>query len=116
MCQEIGHIFGLGHQDENFNDPPMGTCMDYASDPNPNQYPDSHDYAQLETIYAHLDGGSSGDGGGTASLGRKKSCRSDGVAGSDLTSPGELGKLVRQEGRYAIYERDFGHGNGVVTL
>lgn len=52
MCQEIGHDFGLHHQDESGAD--LNTCMDYADaldNPSPNQ----HDYQQLETIYAHLD-------------------------------------------------------------
>ena len=52
ICQEIGHDFGLGHQDESGAD--LNTCMDYASaldNPSPNQ----HDYDQLEAIYAHLD-------------------------------------------------------------
>jgi hypothetical protein len=52
MCQEVGHDFGLGHQDESGAD--LGTCMDYdrALD---NEHPNAHDYQQLETIYAHLD-------------------------------------------------------------
>ena len=33
MCQEVGHTFGLGHQDENFSNGNLGTCMDYTSDP-----------------------------------------------------------------------------------
>lgn len=53
MCQELGHTIGLGHQDESGAD--LGTCMDYAralDNPSPN----SHDYAQLVTIYGgHLD-------------------------------------------------------------
>ena len=52
ICQEIGHDWGLGHQDESGRD--LNTCMDYANaldNPNPN----AHDYAQLGTIYAHLD-------------------------------------------------------------
>ena len=53
MCQEIGHDFGLGHQDESGAD--LNTCMDYA-DALDNPRPNAHDYAQLEQIYAHLDG------------------------------------------------------------
>ena len=52
MCQEIGHDFGLTHQDESGAD--LNTCMDYADaldNPSPNQ----HDYEQLETIYKHTD-------------------------------------------------------------
>src|SRR3989338_10517536 len=33
MCQEIAHGFGLDHQDVNFSNPNLGTCMDYSSDP-----------------------------------------------------------------------------------
>lgn len=53
MCQEIGHTFGLTHQDESGAD--LNTCMDYSSaldNPSPNQ----HDYDQLVTSYSHLDG------------------------------------------------------------
>ncbi|HYX90403.1 MAG TPA: hypothetical protein VE782_02480, partial [Myxococcaceae bacterium] len=55
MCQEVGHTLGLDHQDENFNNPPLGTCMDYTSDPTPNQHPNQHDYDELQIIYSHLD-------------------------------------------------------------
>lgn len=54
-CQEIGHTFGLDHQDESFSNPNLGTCMDYTNDPSTNQHPNAHDYDQLATIYAHLD-------------------------------------------------------------
>ena len=52
ICQEIGHTWGLGHQDESGAD--LNTCMDYSNaldNPAPNQ----HDFDQLVTIYAHLD-------------------------------------------------------------
>ena len=39
MCQEIGHIVGLGHQDENFSNANLDTCMDYTSYPSTNQHP-----------------------------------------------------------------------------
>ena len=32
-CQEIGHDYGLGHQDENFNTDLTTSCMDYTSAP-----------------------------------------------------------------------------------
>src|SRR4029453_1923478 len=63
-CQEVGHTFGLDHQDENFTNANLGTCMDYTNDPSTNQHPNQHDYDQLEAIYAHLDGGGGGGGGG----------------------------------------------------
>lgn len=30
-CQEVGHTFGLGHQDETFGNANLGSCMDYSS-------------------------------------------------------------------------------------
>lgn len=54
-CQEIGHDFGLDHQDENFSNANLGTCMDYTNNPSTNQHPNQHDYDQLVTMYTHLD-------------------------------------------------------------
>ena len=48
VCQEVGHNFGLGHQDENFDNVNLNTCMDYTSDPASNQHPNNHDYWQLD--------------------------------------------------------------------
>jgi hypothetical protein len=54
MCQEVGHTFGLDHQDESGAD--LHTCMDYATNPDAdNTHPNYHDYEELATIYAHLD-------------------------------------------------------------
>jgi hypothetical protein len=54
ICQEIGHTFGLDHQDESGAD--FHTCMDYATNPDAdNMHPNTHDYEQLAIIYAHLD-------------------------------------------------------------
>ena len=55
MCQEIGHTFGLDHQDEAFDNPNLNTCMDYTNNPSTNQHPNSHDFDQLVTIYGHND-------------------------------------------------------------
>lgn len=61
-CQEIAHDFGLGHQDEAFSNPNLGSCMDYTNDPDgppSNEHPNAHDFQQLETIYSHLNDPSS---------------------------------------------------------
>ena len=55
MCQEIGHTFGLDHQDEVFANANLGTCMDYTNDPSTNQHPNNHDFAMLQDIYQHVD-------------------------------------------------------------
>ncbi len=66
MCQEVGHMFGLGHNDEIFTNLNNGTCMDYTNAPAggivggfnygaSNERPNVHDYTQLETIYSHFD-------------------------------------------------------------
>lgn len=66
VCQEIGHDFGLDHQDETFDNANLGTCMDYTNDPDggaggasasdpANTAPNQHDFDELEAIYAHLD-------------------------------------------------------------
>jgi hypothetical protein len=67
-CQELGHNVGLDHQDENFGNDSLLSCMDYQ-DP-PFAFANAHDFNQLETIYAHLDsydsyaGAGAGGGGG----------------------------------------------------
>ncbi len=58
MCQEVGHTFGLDHQDENQTNANLGTCMDYTNNPAgppSNEHPNAHDYEELEIIYAHTD-------------------------------------------------------------
>lgn len=69
MCQEIGHVFGLGHTSVDGSS--QQTCMDYSSSPD-SISPNQHDYDQLVLIYDRTDsynsydtsGGSGGGGGG----------------------------------------------------
>lgn len=104
MCQEIGHTFGLDHQDEDFANEPLGTCMDYSADPELNQHPNRHDYEQLQTTYKHLDS--------TTTVGPLPSD----VANADFDRPSSWGRLVKSEGQTAIYERTFASGYKVVTF
>jgi len=80
-CQEIGHTFGLGHQNEDFNTDATYSCMEYTNAPTRNEHPDDvyeqqpgdpyikpHDFEQLGFIYNHADGG--GGGGGTGGPGK----------------------------------------------
>ncbi len=73
-CQEIGHNLGLDHQDEDFNNMSLKTCMDYQDPPWPS--PNSHDYEQLAQMYQHTDGGSGGGGSCNAPPG--KGCNKNG--------------------------------------
>lgn len=110
MCQEIGHDFGLDHQDENFNNANLGTCMDYTNNPSSNQTPNQHDYQQLESIYAHLD---SGGGGGC----KGKNCAANvamppAMKLLDLDKAGQWGELISrsEDGHQETYMLDFGNG------
>lgn len=122
MCQEIGHTFGLGHQDENFDNPNLGTCMDYTSYPASNQTPNVHDYEQLESIYAHFDntnsGGDDGDSGGCNP--RAPWCNgasaADILASIEMNGPAQWGRLVSEHGPQEVYELDFGGGRKVITF
>jgi len=109
MCQEVGHEFGLDHQDENFNNTNLGTCMDYTSDPDgtvigqfSNLHPNVHDYEERDIMYAHLDSFN------TASPAKTPS----------LNDPSEWGQLMKTAhgGKTQIFERNFGNGEIVVTF
>ena len=52
-CQELGHNVGLGHQDEDFGNTSLLSCLDYQ-DP-PFESPNQHDFDQVTTIYNHTD-------------------------------------------------------------
>lgn len=102
ICQEIGHDWGLDHQDESGAD--LNTCMDY-SDALDNPRPNAHDYAQLETIYAHLDATSTiaaGTAGSPAADGRAEASWGRQVS-------------VAAGGRGAVFVRDLGRGMQLVT-
>jgi hypothetical protein len=111
ICQEIGHTFGLDHQDESGIS--LNTCMDYyhntsASDTK-STHPNQHDYDELVTIYTHLDK--------TTTIGAAPSMPNE-MATGDFTAPNSWGKLVSTEkdGGASTYVRDFGNGNMVVTF
>jgi hypothetical protein len=116
ICQEIGHTFGIDHQDENFNNNNLGTCMDYTSDPdgtlaNPdqlsNEHLNTHDFEQLLSIYAHLDEINT-------SLNKTTSANTT----VDLGNPSAWGKVIREseDKKSSVFERDFGNGNKVFTF
>ncbi len=106
-CQEVGHTLGLDHQDEQFDNPNLGTCMDYTNNPSTNQHPNQHDYDQLVTIYGHLDG--------FTTLGTSLSAR--GAAAAAGHRQDEWGRAVRYaaDGRPILFEQDLGPGEKAFT-
>jgi hypothetical protein len=110
MCQEVGHIFGLDHQDENFDNPNLGTCMDYTNLPSSNQHPNAHDYEELDIIYAHAD----------ATSAATAAARDEAPPAMDqlyLAGPAQWGRVTSRygDGRPRVYELDFGRGYKIIT-
>ena len=100
-CQEIGHDYGLGHQDEDFNTDATNSCMEYTSNPAGNEHPDQHDYDQLLLQYGHVDLSAPAAASGQA-LGNTMADWGRGI-GRD------------KHGRINEFERDLGNGIKVVT-
>lgn len=116
-CQEIAHTFGLDHQDENFDNPNLGTCIDYTRNPlgpPSNEYPNQHDYDMLETIYAHLDSFTTIQSG-TQKLPLGLSIAQE-AQNSDFENRGDWGRELKNNGHVALYERDFGGGHKLFTF
>jgi len=110
-CQEIGHDFGLDHQDENFDNANLGTCMDYTSDPNRNDgagnnlHPNADDFATLDFMYSHSDTSGGGSGGGGGCNPRSPKCN-----GQDAFTFREVGKPAPSDS--AVVSADWGRAIG----
>jgi hypothetical protein len=106
MCQEIGHDFGLDHQDESGAD--LGTCMDYSNDLG-NPHPNNHDYEELNLIYSHTDSS-------TTIAALTFGTNEFNEFGDDPDAPHNWGRLVSQSanGRSSTYERV--NSNGTLTV
>ena len=111
ICQEIGHTFGLDHQDESGIS--LNTCMDYyhntsASDTK-STHPNQHDYDELGIIYSHLDS--------FTTIGASANMPNE-MAKGDFSASNAWGKLISssKDGGASTYMRDFGEGNLVVTF
>jgi hypothetical protein len=121
MCQEVGHTFGLDHQDENHSNINLGSCMDYTNDPSgtagtngtlSNEHPNQHDYDQLVTIYSHTDNKT------TVSPASTTSTLPPAANQGNFNSRAQWGRLIRESRneQLALYERDFGGGKKVITF
>ena len=126
MCQEVGHTFGLGHQDENFGNTNLGSCMDYTNDPtgllgtngtSSNEHPNTHDYEMLDEIYAHINGTTSGgnDGGGKPDKGSGGGGK--GKPNKASIDPATWGQAVAQDaqGKNSLYVRNLENGMVQIT-
>ena len=121
-CQEIGHDFGLAHQDENFSNDNLGTCMDYTNNPAgppSNEHPNTHDYGQLGTIYNHDDGfttSTSATNFGIREVGKPvpQGPVNEAPVGD---SPAEWGRAIHFDGlgRPDVFEMDIAPGRKMIT-
>lgn len=114
MCQEVGHAFGLDHQDEGFSNPNLGTCMDYTNNPSgppSNEHPNQHDFSQLSSIYTHLDKF-------TTISASTPATAPAGFANADMHAQENWGEKFSEsaDGRVALYVRDFGNGFKIFTF
>jgi hypothetical protein len=103
-CQEIGHNYGLAHQDENMSTDYTNSCMDYTNVPAGNEHPDQHDYDQLYSIYSHVHAASN----------LPSSTTSSAAVGN---SPASWGAAVGRDahGRDNMFVRDLGNGQKAIT-
>ena len=116
MCQEVGHTFGLDHQDTNFTNTNLGTCMDYTNDPDGTRYgqlsnlhPNQHDYDEIGIIYSHLDSITT-IGAAAFSKGNHADVNTD--------DSSVWGKEIRKDsrGHSSLFERDLGKGDKLFTF
>jgi hypothetical protein len=140
MCQEIGHTFGLDHQDVTFNNKNLGSCMDYTNYPEgglqgsidygpKNEQPGGElskpgdtDYDELGIIYySHND--TTTTVGQTVQSGPGKGKMPPAFTDTDSDEPVQLGtaqwgKLVRStnHGRTELFELDLGGRRKVFTF
>ena len=120
-CQEIGHDFGLGHQDEDFNNANFDTCMDYTNSPATNQHPNLHDYQMLDTIYAHTTDTANTSTTQATNFGVRQFGKPvpRGPAGEAPSgdSPAEWGRAIHSDGlgRPDVFEKLIAPGQTMVT-
>ena len=113
MCQEVGHTFGLDHQDEDFGNTNLNTCMDYTNNAESNQHPNDHDYEQLALIYQHTDSSTT-----VAQAVQSGANLPREMIDNDFAEPHQWGKLIRssKNGLKEVYMLDFGRGHKIFTF
>lgn len=110
MCQEIAHIFGLGHTSEDGSS--QNTCMDYFSNTGANATstlstkPNLHDFDQLNLIYSHLDS--------TTTVSATAALVGSAEPSDDPKNWGQL-KKQSKNGRSSTYEKQNADGTQTIT-
>ena len=106
MCHEVGHTLGLAHQDEDLENPSLGTCLEYTDRPKSNQHPNRRDYKDLRAIYAEVDSIT------TVSSAPPERSADQATATQDWGAavPGTV------DGRTQTYVADLGQGRLVITM
>ena len=108
ICQEVGHTLGLDHQSTDGSS--QNTCMDYYHNTSKSDltstHPNSHDYAELSSIYSHLD---------STSTVLSSATRGGGAAAA---TAGEWGRLVASSngGLAQTFVQELGAGRTIVTF
>jgi hypothetical protein len=113
MCQEVAHTFGLDHQST--SGASLNTCMDYFSNTGANAgsmastKPNAHDFAELNTIYSHLDS--------TTTLAAATNPFAIFAPTDDTSDPNRWGTLISQSanGHNSTYARDNWDGSKTIT-
>lgn len=106
MCQEIGHVLGLDHTSTNGTS--QNTCMDYSQSAS-SIAPNSHDYAELTSLYGHLDSYSSASS--SMALSAQEIALTDGPMGRlEMAGGVPLGHLVKRERFAETYVAPDGKG------
>lgn len=103
ICQEIGHVFGLGHTSEDGSYD--HTCMDYSRPPAnlDSQWPNLHDFDQLAAIYAHADTYNSYDVSTSGGGGSTKPCRGKNCPAFDAPEIPPMGVRVHKGDHHEIW-------------
>lgn len=128
-CQEIGHDFGLGHQNEIFTNANTGSCMDYTNDPSgkagtngtlANTAPNEHDFEELTAIYGHTDSTNTATGAAATNFGIREVGRPAAQPSGDRgvgDTMAEWGQAIHHDakGRPDIFVRRLPDGRTMIS-